>query len=83
MNRPGVTGERCIALFLLGLLIFNPPLLSVFGVDKTIAGIPVLFFYVFVAWGFLVAILAVVSERARDEQRIDRGVGEEPDRQGY
>ena len=30
MKRSGKTGERLATLFLLGVLLFNPPLLSIF-----------------------------------------------------
>jgi hypothetical protein len=68
-----VKNVRMIALFLLGLTLFNPPLLEVFdiGGDKVVAGIPVLFFYLFVAWAALIGLMALVVERRGDrpEQR--------------
>lgn len=61
MTPPSTIGERCLALFVLGLLVFNPPLLSLFSVDRVIGGIPVLYVYLFVAWGALVVLLALNS----------------------
>ncbi len=46
-----------LALFVLGLLIFNPPILSLFSTDGFIAGIPLLYFYLFSAWGAFIALL--------------------------
>jgi len=58
-----VRGQRLAALFLLGLVLFNYPLLAVFNVPGTLLGIPVLYAYVFLAWAVLIALMALVIER--------------------
>jgi len=58
-----VRGQRLAALFLLGLLLFNYPLLAVFNVTGTLLGIPVLYAYFFLAWAALIALMAWVVER--------------------
>ncbi|MDX1375318.1 MAG: hypothetical protein R3357_07130 [Burkholderiales bacterium] len=63
MDRFDVRRQRLVALCLLGALLFNYPLLAVFNVNGTIAGIPVLYAYFFVAWGALIALMALVIER--------------------
>ena len=65
MYRSGITGERCAALFVLGLLMFNPPLLTVFGVRNFLAGVPVFFLYVFLAWAGLIMLTALTSRAER------------------
>ncbi|NQU56146.1 MAG: hypothetical protein HQ513_02850 [Rhodospirillales bacterium] len=62
MADPGLKGERMGALFMFGVLLFNPPLLNVFdaGADATIVGIPILFLYLFSVWAILIALMAVV-----------------------
>ena len=65
MHRSGITGERCAALFALGLLIFNPPLLAVFGVPNFLVGVPVFFLYIFLAWFGLIVLLALTSRAER------------------
>jgi len=59
---------KMAALFLLGMALFNPPLLEVFDVggDVVVAGIPLLFFYLFLAWAALVVLMAFVVERRGD-----------------
>jgi len=64
MQRFNVRGERLVALCLLGVLLFNYPLLAIFNVQATVAGIPVLYACFFIAWGALVALIAIVIERA-------------------
>ena len=57
-----VRGQRLAALCLLGLLLFNYPLLAVFNVQGTLLGIPVLYAYFFLAWAALIALMALVIE---------------------
>ena len=61
--RPGITGPRLAALFLLGLLLLNFPFLHL--VDRPIAflGIPLLYAYVFAVWALLIGLMALVLER--------------------
>lgn len=57
-------GERLVALALLGFLLFNYPLLSLFSTEGTVLGIPVLYAYLFVSWGVLIALMALVVRKA-------------------
>lgn len=56
-------GQKLAALFLLGCLLFNYPLLQLFARDGAILGMPVLYCYVFGAWAALIALMALVVER--------------------
>jgi uncharacterized membrane protein len=69
MLRPSRTRELLIALFLLGALVFAPPLLIIFNKAIRIFGIPVLYLYLFAAWGALIALVALAVEpwQADDE----------------
>jgi hypothetical protein len=58
-------GQRLAALFLLGALLFNFPLLAVFNRPAYVFGIPVLYAYIFFAWTLLIGLLALVVERSR------------------
>ena len=66
MEQFDVRGQRLAALCLLGLVLFSYPVLAVFNVPGTIAGIPVLYAYFFIAWGALIALMALVIERRRE-----------------
>ncbi len=52
------------AVFLLGAVLFNPPLIGAFdtGADTTVFGIPVLFLYFFLAWAVLIFLMARVID---------------------
>ncbi|MFO1397082.1 MAG: hypothetical protein U1F48_08470 [Burkholderiales bacterium] len=56
---------RLVALFALGLALFNYPLLALFDVAATVLGVPVLYAYIFGAWALLIALLALTIERPR------------------
>ena len=66
MTRPGIHGQRLIAVFLLGCLLLNYPLLYLFNVSQRIFGIPVLYVYTFSAWALLIALTAVIISRQPD-----------------
>ncbi len=67
--------DRLIALFLLGVVAFTPPLLRVFGGAFTVFGWPLLFIYIFLVWAAVVVLIAVdVESRNEDnKRRSDKG----------
>jgi hypothetical protein len=54
--------QRFIALCMLGMVLFNFPILALFNVGGTILGVPVLYAYIFLAWAALIALMALVAE---------------------
>jgi hypothetical protein len=58
-------GQRLIALFIFGCLLFNYPVLSLFNVAAVAFGVPVLYAYIFAAWALLVALMALAVETRR------------------
>ncbi|MBN9421305.1 MAG: hypothetical protein BGO63_19045 [Candidatus Accumulibacter sp. 66-26] len=63
MHRRILKGERLVATFVCGCVLFNYPLLSLFDRDVEVFGIPLLYVYVFAAWAGLIALMAWVIER--------------------
>ena len=62
MLRPNRTHERLVALFLLGVLLFTPPLLALFNNATRMLGLPVLYLYLFGAWAAVIALAALTVE---------------------
>ena len=62
MSRPGLTHERLVALFLLGVLLFTPPFLGIFNTPDRILGLPALYLYLFAAWTLLIVLVTLVIE---------------------
>ena len=58
-------GQRFVALCMLGMLLFNYPILALFNVSGVLFGVPVLYVYMFVAWAALIALLAWIAESGR------------------
>lgn len=73
------TAERLVGVIFLAALLFNPPILSLFSVDATVFGLPLLFVYIFVAWAAVIAMTAVGARRhSRRRQGMGPGTGPGP-----
>jgi len=59
--------QRLIALFVLGVLIFNYPILSLFSVETLLFGVPVQYLYLFGIWGAFVWLLARIVEGPEED----------------
>ena len=64
--------RRLFALFLLGCLLFNYPILSLFNLDSFLFGIPLLYLYMFVVWTVLIVMIVFVT-RPREKTRSASG----------
>ena len=65
MRESEAKGQRLIALFILGCLLFNYPVLSLFNIAAEVFGVPVLYAYIFAAWALLIALMAFAVESWR------------------
>jgi hypothetical protein len=63
-RKRGARGQRLIGIFLLGLVLFNFPILALFNVGSTVFGIPVLFAYLFLAWAALILLMYLAIDRS-------------------
>jgi hypothetical protein len=68
VSRPGLTRERLLALFLLGMLFFMSPFLDIFNTPDRILGLPGLYLYLFASWTLLVVLVAAVIDSSDDEE---------------
>jgi hypothetical protein len=66
MTRDKFNGRRLAGLFLLGMLLFNFPLISLFNRPVLTLGIPVLYLYLFAAWLLIIFLMLVVSRTKPD-----------------
>jgi hypothetical protein len=62
MNDFESKGQRFVALCMLGMLLFNYPILTLFNVSGTLFGVPLLYAYLFIAWAALIALMALLAE---------------------
>ncbi|MGD8833814.1 MAG: hypothetical protein PVJ84_15485 [Desulfobacteraceae bacterium] len=61
MHDEATLTKRLIGLFLLGYLLLNHPLISLFNIPTLIGGIPLLYAYIFGAWAFVIFIAAWIA----------------------
>jgi len=57
-----IKGQQLAAIFFLGCLLFNYPILTIFSKDNLILGIPVLYAYLFAFWAALIGLIAIIIE---------------------
>ncbi len=62
---------RLAALFLLGWVLFNYPMLSLFSLNRLVFGIPPLYLYIFSVWVFMILAVALIT-RIKDNTPDDR-----------
>jgi hypothetical protein len=55
-------GHRFVAICMLGVLLFNYPILALFNVAGTVFGVPTLYAYIFIAWAALIGLMAFTAE---------------------
>ena len=63
MHRRILAGDRLIAAFLVGCVLFNYPLLSLFDRHAEVFEIPLIYAYVFAACAVVIALMALSVER--------------------
>ena len=59
--------RRLIGLFILGCVLFNYPVLSIFNRAVLIGGIPLLYIYLFSAWAAVIVLTAMICRPRRDD----------------
>jgi fucose 4-O-acetylase-like acetyltransferase len=57
-----LTAQRLVAVFLLGWILFNFPILALFNHPGEILGIPVLYAWLFGVWTALIGLMAWAVE---------------------
>jgi hypothetical protein len=65
MLQRALTSQRLVALFALGWLLFNYPLLAVFSSDRSMFGIPLLYGYLFTVWALFICLMAFIAQAPR------------------
>ena len=71
MTRESKLNKRLVALFLLGCVLFNYPILSLFNLEIPIFGLPLLLVYIFGTWCLLIGLTALATKFRKDEQIDD------------
>lgn len=62
--RHRLISSRLAAVGVLGFLLLNYPLLSLVDLPHRVFGIPLLWIYLYLVWGALIAVLALIVRKA-------------------
>ncbi len=73
MTRDRINGRRLFGLFLLGVLLFNFPILYLFNRQALLLGVPLLYFYLFAAWLLVILLMLVISHSKPGRSSLDKG----------
>ena len=65
MTLDSTISRRLFGLFLLGYILFNYPILSIFNSEKFLFGIPLLYLYMFAVWLLLIVLIVLVTRFTR------------------
>jgi len=61
-----LAAQRLAALFLLGCILFNFPILALFNRPGEVFGVPVLYAWLFGVWTALIGLMAWIAEAGED-----------------
>ena len=78
MTRDSKINKRLVALFLLGCVLLNFPILSLVNLEILIFGFPLMYVYIFGIWCLLISLTALATlfhSRKRADDSGDRGGG--------
>ena len=62
MTPTNIKNKRLVGLFLLGWILFNYPLLSLFNKEVLVFGIPVLYVFLFTSWALLIFLMILATQ---------------------
>jgi len=64
--------RRLVGVFLLGWVLLNYPILSLFNLPTMLGGIPLLYAFVFGAWTLIVSLVGLITLSGRPPRDTDR-----------
>jgi hypothetical protein len=62
--------ERLIAVLVVGVILLNYPLLSIFSKVKLFLGVPVIYLYLFLIWISFIGCVAIILEKTKSPSII-------------
>ncbi|RPI46089.1 MAG: hypothetical protein EHM59_08440 [Betaproteobacteria bacterium] len=63
MRKPEIEQQWLVAAFILGAVLFNYPILSLFNTSASVLGIPLLYVFIFAAWACIIGLVGWIAER--------------------
>ena len=69
MTPDSIKGRRLVGLFLLGFVLFNYPIISLFDIEAELLGVPVLYYYCFGAWLLVIVLIRYITRNTVRQSR--------------
>jgi hypothetical protein len=69
MVNDSIKNKRLVGLFLLGCMVFNYPLLSLFNLKRMFYGLPLFYLYIFTVWSVMIILLIVVTNHSSTQHK--------------
>lgn len=63
-----LVGQRLVLVFLLGLVLLNDPVMSLFDKGISISGMPLIYLYLMVVWAGLIGLIGWTVGRSADDE---------------
>jgi TRAP-type C4-dicarboxylate transport system permease small subunit len=76
MDKPKSKSQLLMGLFLLGCVLFNYPILTLFNRRTTLFGIPLLYLYLFIVWATIIVAIMLITKARKKATRSKRNHGE-------
>ena len=73
MTRDSKKNKRLVALFLLGCVLLNFPILSLVNLETLVLGFPLLYVYIFGVWCLLIALTVLATLHRPGNRAGDSG----------
>jgi len=74
--------EAALITPVVGMFILMPPFISIFSIDASLFGIPLIVLYIFVVWALLILMTRFLSAKLMREYPMDRNDAETDGRTG-
>lgn len=65
MTPDALKNRRLAGVFILGWVLFNYPIFSLFNLPASWGGIPLLYAYVFFTWALIIGLVMLITRRDR------------------
>lgn len=62
MTKSSIINKRLVGLFLLGCVLTNYPIISLFNLKRLFFGLPLLYLYMFSVWAALIILIFLVTK---------------------
>jgi hypothetical protein len=71
MTPDRLINRKLVGVFLLGWILYNYPILSLFNLPALFLGIPFLFGYMFFAWALVIGMVMLITRIRRSHNGSD------------